>query len=179
MAIIFHEKTNTFHLTNKDVSYLIRIMENGQLENLYYGKALKDREDYSYMHEEEPRSQMSISMPEPSTLSMHYTRQEYPVYGTGDYRSPAFSVLQENGSRITNYVYASHSIFAGKKSLEPLPSTYVESDSEAATLEITLHDQVTDTDLTLSYTLYENYPVITRNARFLQKAPRRSFWNAP
>ena len=78
MAIVFHEKTNTFHLTNKDVSYLIRIMENGQLENLYYGKALKDREDYSYMHEEEPRSQMSISMPEPSTLSMHYTRQEYP-----------------------------------------------------------------------------------------------------
>ncbi len=173
MAIIFHEKTNTFHLTNKDVSYLIRIMENGQLENLYYGKALKDREDYSYMHEEEPRSQMSISMPEPSTLSMHYTRQEYPVYGTGDYRSPAFSVLQENGSRITNYVYASHSIFAGKKSLEPLPSTYVESDSEAATLEITLHDQVTDTDLTLSYTLYENYPVITRNARFLQKGSEK------
>ncbi len=47
MAIVFHEKTNIFHLTNKDVSYLIRIMENGQLENLYYGKALKDREEFS------------------------------------------------------------------------------------------------------------------------------------
>ena len=82
MAIVFHEKTNIFHLTNKDVSYLIRIMENGQLENLYYGKALKDREDFSYMHEEGMRSQMSINVPEPGLLSMHYTRQEYPVYGT-------------------------------------------------------------------------------------------------
>lgn len=173
MAIIFHEKTNIFHLTNKDVSYLIRIMENGQLENLYYGKALKDREDFSYMHEEGMRSQMSINVPEPGLLSMHYTRQEYPSYGTGDYRSPAFTVLQENGSRISNYIYAAHSVFAGKKSLEPLPATYVESDEEASTLEITLHDQVTNTDLILSYTIYENHPVITRSARFLQKGSEK------
>lgn len=105
MAIIFHEESKVFHLYNQNVSYLIRIMENGQLENLYYGKALKDREDFSYMHEETMRSQMSINIPEPGLLSMHYTKQEYPVYGTGDYRAPAFSVLQENGSRIVNYVY--------------------------------------------------------------------------
>ena len=110
MAIVFHEQTSIFHLFNKDVSYLIRIMENGQLENLYYGKVLRDRTDFSYLHEEQMRSQMSINSPEPSILSMHYTRQEYPSYGTGDYRSPAFSVLQENGSRIVNYVYTAHII---------------------------------------------------------------------
>lgn len=65
MAIIFHEESKVFHLYNQNVSYLIRIMENGQLENLYYGKALKDREDFSYMHEETMRSQMSINIPEP------------------------------------------------------------------------------------------------------------------
>ncbi len=173
MAIVFHEQTSIFHLFNKDVSYLIRIMENRQLENLYYGKVLRDRTDFSYLHEEQMRSQMSINSPEPSILSMHYTRQEYPSYGTGDYRSPAFSVLQENGSRIVNYVYTAHSIFKGKKSLEPLPAVYAENDEEAATLEITLHDQVTDTDLILSYTIYEDYPVITRNARFLQKGSEK------
>lgn len=173
MAIIFHEESKVFHLYNQNVSYLIRIMENGQLENLYYGKALKDREDFSYMHEETMRSQMSINIPEPGLLSMHYTKQEYPVYGTGDYRAPAFSVLQENGSRIVNYVYTAHDIFQGKKTLEPLPATYVENDAEAVTLEITLHDQVTDTDLILSYTIYEDYPVITRNSRFLHKGSEK------
>lgn len=83
MSIVFHEKSKVFHLSNGQVSYIIRIMENGQLENLYYGKSLKDREDFSYLHEESMRSQMSINSPEPSILSMHYTRQEYPSYGTG------------------------------------------------------------------------------------------------
>ncbi|MCI9613870.1 MAG: alpha-galactosidase [Dorea sp.] len=173
MSIVFHEKPKVFHLSNSQVSYIIRIMENGQLENLYYGKSLKDREDFSYLHEESMRSQMSINSPEPSILSMHYTRQEYPSYGTGDYRSPAFSILQENGSRIVNYVYTAHDIFQGKKDLAPLPATYTESDEEASTLEITLHDQVTDTDLVLSYTIYEDYPVLTRNARFVHKGSEK------
>ena len=47
MAIRFHEKTKEFHIFNREVSYLMRIMENGQLENLYYGKAVRDKEDFS------------------------------------------------------------------------------------------------------------------------------------
>ena len=133
MAIVFHEASKVFHLYNQDISYLIRIMENGQLENLYYGKALRDRDDFSYMHEEAMRSQMSINVPEPGLLSMQYTRQEYPSYGTGDYRSPAFTVLQENGSRIVNYEYTAYEILKGKKSLEPLPATYVEDEEEGDT----------------------------------------------
>ena len=45
MAIKFHEQTRTFHLYNKDVSYIMRVMENEQLENLYYGKVVHDKED--------------------------------------------------------------------------------------------------------------------------------------
>ena len=74
MAIRFHEKTKEFHIFNGEVSYLMRIMENGQLENLYYGKAVRDKEDFSYLHEEAMRSQMSVCIPEPGILSMQYTR---------------------------------------------------------------------------------------------------------
>ncbi len=169
MAIVFHAQSKTFHLYNQDLSYIIRIMANGQLENLYYGKKVHDKEDFSYLHEEAFRSTTTYCMPEPSVLSMQHTRQEYPVYGTGDYRSPALTVIQENGSRIVDFEYVSHSIFAGKKSLHPLPATYVDSDDEAMSLEVTLHDAVMDTDLVLSYTIYENLPVITRSARFLHK----------
>ena len=59
---------------------------------------------------------------------MEYTKQEYPSYGTGDYRSPAFTVLQEDGSRISAFAYVGHNIFNGKKELKPHPATYAESD---------------------------------------------------
>ena len=173
MAIQFHEKAREFHLYNKEVSYIMKIMENGQIENLYYGKRIKDREDFSYLHEEISRSLTSVNVPEPGVLSMEYTKQEYPSYGTGDYRSPAFTVLQEDGSRISAFAYVGHNIFNGKKELKPLPATYTESDEEAQTLEIILYDDLIDTELVLSYTIYEAYPVITRNARFTRKGTEK------
>lgn len=173
MAIIFHKQSKCFHLYNNEVSYIMRIMENGQLENLYYGKKIHDKEDFAYFHDEAMRSQMSVCIPEPGLLSMQYTRQEYPSYGTGDYRSPAVTIAQENGSRIIDFKYAGHEIYSGKKEILPLPATYVEEKEEAETLEVTLHDNVMDTDLILSYTIYEAYPVITRNTKFVHKGKEK------
>jgi alpha-galactosidase len=166
MSIIYHEQAKQFHLYNQSMSYIIQIMANGQLGNLYYGKRITDRESYAYLLETGERAHAAISCPEPVSLCLQYTKQEYPAYGTGDYRYGACIVRQENGSRITNFTYASHRIFEGKHSIEPLPATYVEEEREAATLEITLHDDVMDTDLILSYTIYEEMPVLTRHARF-------------
>ena len=173
MAIVFHKESRCFHLYNNEVSYIIRIMKNEQLEQLYYGKKIHDREDFTYLHEECMRSQMSVCVPEPGILSMQYTKQEFPTYGTGDYRSPALTIVQENGSRIVNFTYASHEIYNGKKDILPLPATYVENEDEAQTLEVTLHDAVMDTDLILSYTIYEDYPVITRNAKICHKGSEK------
>ena len=173
MAIIFHKQSKCFHLYNNEVSYIMRIMENGQLENLYYGKKIHDKEDFTYFHDEAMRSQMSVCIPEPGLLSMQYTRQEYPSYGTGDYRSPAVTIAQENESRIIDFKYAGHEIYSGKKEILPLPATYVEGKEEAETLEVTLHDNVMDTDLILSYTIYEAYPVITRNTKFVHKGKEK------
>lgn len=173
MAIQFHEKSRIFHLYNQEISYIMKIMENGQIENLYYGKALKDRDDFSYLHEEMARSLMAVNVPEPGILSMDYVKQEYSSYGTGDFRSPAFTILQEDGSRISGFRYIGHNIFGGKKELKTLPATYVESEQEAQTLEIVLYDDLIDTELILSYTIYTEFPVITRNARFTQKGTEK------
>jgi len=155
MGILFHQETKTFHLYNKEVSYIIRIMENGQLENLYYGKAIRDREDFTHLHEEMSRPLTSVCIPEPGVLNMQCTKQEYPVYGTGDYRSYAFTVKQESGSKVVNFTYVSHEIYHGKKAITPLPAVYTNSDEEACTLELHLHDQMMHTDLVLTYTIFE------------------------
>lgn len=166
MPIIYHESSREFHLFNNEISYIIEVMENNQLGSLYYGKRIHDRESFSYLHEEMPRSLAAMSRPAPSALSLQYTKQEYPSYGTGDYRYGACTVKQANGSKITNFEYASHSIYNGKKKIEPLPATYTEDTKEATSIEFTLYDKVMDTHLILTYTIYEELPVITRHARF-------------
>lgn len=166
MAIVFNESARTFHLYNDHVSYVFRVMENEQLEHLYYGRRISEEQSYDLYHEEGMRSQMSICIPEPGLLSMQYTKQEYPSYGTGDYRSPAMTILQENGSRVTEFKYASYEISDGKPSLLPLPAVYTESGAEAQTLSVRLSDEVIGTDIILLYTIYRDYPVITRSVRF-------------
>lgn len=76
-----------------------------------------------------------------------------------------------------NFEYQSHTIFSGKKKLQGLPATYVERDEEADTLEITLFDEITQTQLILSYTIYSHLAVITRNARFKQLGSKQIVLN--
>ena len=94
-------------------------------------------------------------------------KQEYPTYGSGDTRYPAFELEREDGSRAVDFKYKGHNIFSGKKKLEGLPATYVESESEADTLELILEDEVIHTQMILSYTIYNDLPVITKNVRFV------------
>ena len=76
--------------------------------------------------------------------------REYPAYGSGDMRYPAFQILQSNGSRITDFTYISHKIMEGKPELPGLPATYTEDPKEAQTLEILLRDELIQVDLLLS-----------------------------
>lgn len=164
--ILFHETSKQFHLTNDHISYVMEIMENGQLAQLYYGKKIKDRESFTYLREHFERALSPIAHPQ-SLLTLQYTKQEYPAYGTGDFRYPAYRILQEKGSLISGFVYQSHQIFKGKKQILPLPSTYAGEDN-AETMEIRFADPVTETELLLSYTIFEKLPVITRYATFTQ-----------
>ena len=43
-AIIYHEKSRIFHLYNQQISYLMCVLENGHLGQLYYGKRIRDKE---------------------------------------------------------------------------------------------------------------------------------------
>lgn len=167
MAIIYHAKTNTFHLQNRQVSYIFTILKNGRPGQLYYGKRLHDRADFSHLLELEPRAMSACSFPDDRAFSPENIKWEYPDYGTGDVREPAFTLLQENGSRITDFVYESHRITDGKPTLPGLPATYVDAPEEAQTLELTLYDALIDTHIVLYYTLYRDLPVITRSARFI------------
>ena len=167
MSIVFHEKNRTFHLFNDKISYIMAVLPNGQMGQLYFGKRIHQREDYSYLLEMMARPMGSYVFENDRTLSLEHVKQEYGVYGSTDYRCPAVEILQENGSRISDFCYKSHTVSGGKPKLKGLPATYTESDSEAETLTIVLEDKVTGIELELLYTLFAGSGIIARSARFL------------
>ena len=166
MAIYIHEKTNTFHLQNDSISYIMTVLPDGQPGQLYFGKRIHDREDFSYLLEPALRSHSAYRVEREQIYSLEHLRQEYPSYGSGDFREGAVEVLQENGSRLSDFLFESYETMPGKPAPEGLPATYVEDDDEAQTLVITLRDAVTDVRLDLLYTIYADRAVITRSVRF-------------
>ncbi|MDO4273780.1 MAG: alpha-galactosidase [Eubacteriales bacterium] len=166
MGIIYHSKSGEFHLFNDEVSYIIIILENGQLGQLYYGERVADRESFGHLLELQARPMAPCTFAGDLAFSMEHIKQEYPSYGHGDMRNPAYEILQKNGSRVSEFVYRGYRIYPGKPVLEGLPATYTEDNCEADTLEIVLQDEVMDTELVLSYTIFKNYAAIARNARF-------------
>ena len=166
MPIKFHQGSQEFHLFNDRISYIIKVLRNDQLGQLYFGRRVPDRADHSYLVENGYRPVMSYVYDDDYDFSLGNVKQEYPAYGTSDYRMPAIEVQQPNGSTVTNFRYRSHRIYAGKPRLADLPATYVEDDSEATTLEVLLHDDVIDVDLTLTYTIFNDYDAIARSVRF-------------
>lgn len=162
--ITFHAESRTFHLSNGKLSYILHILENGQPGHLYFGKAVRDRPDFTHLQEKRQRAMAANPFPDDDTFSLEHLRQEYPSYGSSDFRQPAVEILQADGSRITEFRYESHKILAGKPPLDGLPATYTESDGEAATLELTLSDARTGIQLTLFYTVFARYAAIARSA---------------
>ena len=169
MGIIFHEKTQTFHLTNGEISYIMTVLPNGHLGNLYYGKGVRDRSDFSHLLELVQRPMFQYVYDDDRLFSLESVKQELPVYGTTDYRSPMVEILQSNGSRISNFIYVSHEISKGKPKLEALPATYTEEDDEAETLIITLKDSLTGIKVRMLYTIWSDRPVIAKSAEFVNE----------
>ncbi|MCD8232341.1 MAG: alpha-galactosidase [Clostridiales bacterium] len=169
MSIVYHENTRTFHLYNDTISYIMMVLENDQLGQLYCGKRIRDKEDFSYLFELAERPTTSCVFDRDKIYTMASIRQEFPVYGTGDYRHPAVEILQNNGSRISEFVYESYEIFAGKPKLEGLPALYAEDESEAETLVIILRDPLTGIRAELLYSIYKTGGLLARSVRFINE----------
>lgn len=167
-SIHFREENKQFHLNNGEISYIFKVSSDGKLLHLYYGKALPEK-DYAYLIEMHHRPMTTYRQENDLLYSLEHLKQEFPEYGTTDFRHPAISLRQENGSKITDFTYLKHEIINGKPKLENLPATYVENNSEGKTLIVTLKDDVTNVEVELLYTIFTDLPIITRSARLINK----------
>lgn len=163
--IHFDTKSKVFYLHTKRSSYLFCIYKDVALLHLYWGKRLSGTPDIDTLL---LRQRRNFSATDPG-LGFHESTDvlpmEYPTYGSTDLRNPALCIHNGNRSRVTRYKYITHRITDGKPRLEGLPASYTENDKEAQTLEIELADDVVGARVFLSYSVFEEFDVITRNVR--------------
>jgi alpha-galactosidase len=165
MPILYDEVNKKFHLHNDSVSYIIDICAGRFVRNVYFGRRVHDVSDVRKKFNDDNRALTACTGLIDGQISLHHLAQEYPTYGSTDFHYPACCVKQRDGSRISAFAYESHDIRRGKKTIDPLPSSYVENDDEADSLDIVMFDPVNRMRVVLTYAIFSSLPVITRSAR--------------
>ncbi|CAE6435474.1 unnamed protein product [Rhizoctonia solani] len=164
MPIAFHAESGLFHLQTRSMSYMFQSLR-GFPAHVYWGRKLSEAAAERLLKRVERASFSPNPVPEDRSISLDTLPQEYPGYGSSDFRNPAYAVQLPNGTTVTELLYVSHEIKAGKPALEGLPAVYAERADEAETLIVRLEDQLSGLKAELSYTVFEAFDAVIRSAR--------------
>ncbi|KAK8899592.1 hypothetical protein M9Y10_001908 [Tritrichomonas musculus] len=162
-SITFNESSKIFHLDTAKSSYQIIIGTLNYLVHLYYGKRVDD--DLTQMNYLFSRNLDTFPY-EIGYIGVQFSLdsalQEYPSFGTGDFRIPAFSAYNWNGTSSVILKYKTHTIQRNvkKPSIPGLP--HATSDSNIDILDIELEDTFNQLSVHLFYAVFEEKDIITR-----------------
>jgi alpha-galactosidase len=165
MPIRYDHETKEFHLYNDSFSYIIKVLENGYIGQVYCGAPLNTERIYPLLS------------PVPFCGFLNNPRSaprfEYPLYGSGDYKYPAFTAVFENGSSVIEPEYTAYQISIGKSGIPGLPSTYIEDEEDACTLELELLDALSGVRIILYYSIFTSFGCLARHTRIINGGNRR------
>ena len=175
MGIVYSKSDRTFTIQTKNTTYQMQVDPYGFLLHLYYGKKTDGScMDYLLTYYDRGFSGNPFDAGDDRTYSMDALPQEYPSYGTGDYRSTALIIENADGSTACDLRYRSHHIFHGKYKIPGLPAVYAD-ETESQTLEIVMEDAVTGVEVTLQYGVLPDYDVITRSEKIVYRGEGKIF----
>jgi alpha-galactosidase len=164
LPITWRADVREWHLANERTSWVLGVLDNGWIGQLHAGAPLAVGPSYRHLAAL-PFDGFDNRAGEPIGLAI-------PVPDVGDYRVPALAVELGDGSRVLDLRYAGHRIVPGKPPLpRPLPSSRVEADDEADTLEIDVLDEPSGIAVTLAYSLFADRPVVARSMRVRNGGP--------
>ncbi|MBQ7756851.1 MAG: alpha-galactosidase, partial [Oscillospiraceae bacterium] len=161
MGIFYNEKEKSFRLDAKNTSYMLKVIDDGYLAHVYYGKKVPD-EDLGYLLRMDEIPTPMVKNRERGTF-MDATPFEYSCFGLGDYRESCLKITDKDGMTTVDLRYVSHKIYKGKPKLKGLPATFTNNDDEADTLEVLMRDRHNGLEATLIYTAFADLDVITRS----------------
>lgn len=160
--ISFSNQNNTFYLNTDKTSYIMKVLSSGLVCHWYYGPrvAEDDVDKLSLLFRKE---YMTLENVDGYTFSKNTVPAEYPVFGAGDFRSPALIAELPSGVRVNDLIYKEHFITKGKAELSGLPS-FDRNCDEVDTLELVLVDSVSGYEVSVFYSVFEKENAITRHA---------------
>ncbi len=161
MAIVYEKEGRLFTIHTEHTTYQMQADRLGYLLHLYYGRKTAGSMEYLLTYGDRGFSGNPYDAGEDRTYSLDVLPQEYPVWGTGDYRSTALRVRQADGSAACDLRYKSYEIQSGKYGLPGLPAMY-QSGEEWETLKIRLEDVAGGLSVTLLYGVLPSLDIITR-----------------
>ena len=166
MAIIYNEKKRTFSLHTKKTTYQLKIGNLNYVKHLYYGATIRD-EDLIYLVRRYDRgfSGNPYDSLKERTFSLDAQPQEFTTQQQGDFRINSIEVQNSDGSFSFNGRYLSHKIYRGAFTLNGLPTAIATEKDTVDTLELVLLDAVTNIQVTLLYSVFEEADIIMRATR--------------
>ncbi|MBP3899148.1 MAG: alpha-galactosidase [Mogibacterium sp.] len=166
MAIIFNKEKKTFSLHTAKTTYQLKIGNLDYVNHLYYGATIRD-DDLSYLIRRYDRgfSGNPYDSLKERTFSLDAQPQEFTTQQQGDFRISSIEVQNSDGSFSFNGRYRSHSIYKGPFTLEGLPVPFATENDTVDTLELVIEDSITNIQVTLLYSVFEEADIIMRAAR--------------
>ena len=155
-------KDQYFHLSTAHSSYVMKVLETGQLVNVVYARKLESLEGIDLVSE--PYGfQMSACVYLSEEFPAYFQEKalfEYPAPGTGDYRESALVAEYEEGLSVLSLLYEGYEVVRGQ--CGPFPA-HALADESVETLLVTLRDAVLPVKAVLRYAVYEEEDVILRS----------------
>lgn len=162
--IQYLSENKVFHIQTKNTSYVMKLYPTLHLGHLYYGDVLSEKQDFQALEigfDIEVGNQVIYDETD-KTFNLNQAFLEMSTYGKGDFRDPMLHLRFGDGSRLSDFVYQSHQIIAGKPHFPEMPQTNFSDEPTQETLVITLVDQARKLSCDLYYTPFIMQDTIAR-----------------
>lgn len=163
MGIIYNESSKTITLHTKNSSYQMKIGNLDYLLHLYYGPTIWDADlNYQVMQYDRGFSGNPYESRNARTFSLDAQPQEFTTQQQGDFRTTSIEVVNSDGSYSFHGKTVDVQISKGKYQLETLPCVFSTENDTVDTVEVTLEDSVSQVQVILLYSVFEEADIITR-----------------
>ena len=153
---------NIFYVSGKRYTYAMYVNAAGYLQHAYYGKKVSFADIEYYVaqigNRFEPKKGDINADSKFDTMP-----SEYGFYAHGDYREPSVIAVRSGGAAMSRLRYGKHAVYDGVPACKGLP--HVRGGGQ--TLEITLKDDFSDTEIFLTYTAYDDSDVLVRGVQIV------------
>lgn len=154
-----------FELHTHHTSYLFHVEPCGVLAHDYYGRRIHSPINQEAIKQKKlfAEGNSIFYSEEYKEISLENLSQEISTVGKGDISEALIELRFADGSRTCDFQYEKSHKYKGTKSLQSLPTAYVEDEEQAETLEILLKDRNSSCSLYLYYTVFYDTNVIAKH----------------